>query len=111
MAKSTQSNTTSTLLELATNPLCKNLNPVKREFRLLWDWGPHLFELFKNFISAHFAYRLSVINCNHGIRLGHCAPNPCRNLGLKFFLTHGGIRDTSEKTQTIKKWVGYELCW
>ena len=71
--------------------------------------GVYIFLNFsKIFVSVHFFYRLFLIDFNHGIRLGHCVPRPCRNLGLKQFLTHGGIRDTSEKIQSIKKWVGYE---
>ena len=76
---------------------------IKGEFGVLWDWGLHFLNFSKIFVSAHFFYRLFLIDFNQGIRLGHCVPRPCRNLGLKQFLTHGGIWDTSEKIQTIKK--------
>ena len=79
--------------------------------------GVYIFLNFsKIFVSAHFFYRLFLIDFNHGIRLGHCAPSSCRNLGLKQFLTHGGIRDTSEKNPNHKKmgrlrgWQGVLSC-
>ena len=73
--------------------------------------GAYIFLNFsKSFISDYFFYRLFVININHGIRLGHCVPDPCRNLGQNKFLTHRVISDTSEKNLKCKKnvTVGYE---
>ena len=67
--------------------------------------GLTFFLTFQKFLLVSI---FAIVYSNHGIRLGHCAPSPCRNLGLKQFLTHGGIRDTSEKNPNHKKWVGYE---
>ena len=84
-------------LNQAAFKMCK----MKREGDLLMDTSKtkswcELTTLFDTIVDK--GYWRSRVRVKRQLIEGGC--DPCRNLGLKQFLTHGGIRDTSQKSES-----------